>query len=207
MQKKLIHLLKIYPSEFLSTVCFSLFIFCWSLGAASFRDVVDGFLLAHAKTAGIATSFWISAIALLVFSTTTLRAMQYYSSIDIIKCVSALSISLIVLFGLITQYTTPPSYFFIIAKASARAILVIFMAISWTLIDEYHDLQSAKRVYIIFNTTYFLGITINGMVIRSLLNSYGYLSILAISISAIIGGYLIAKKNCLLQKNGGRRYF
>lgn len=194
MQKQLARILKIYPNELTSTFLFSLLIFFWSFSTASFRDIVDGFLLSHVQNTDIATSLWIAAIVLLTLSIIVLRATRYCSSLQFLKYVTISSTFLIFLFSFITYFSSPPPFFFVLAKTSARVMLVAFLAMTWTFIDEYHDLQSAKRVYTIYNTIYFLGITINGLFINILLKKYGHLLITSISIICILLGFTIVNK-------------
>jgi HEAT repeat protein len=85
--------------------------------------------------------------------------------------------------------------FFIFSYITESALIACY----WTFVDQYHDLQEAKRLYGIYNAAIFLGYVVSGALINQLINVLGiapFLAATAISLFFCMGQIRKIARKC-----------
>jgi hypothetical protein len=95
-----------------------------------------------------------------VFFRVVLIALIFYSAITV-ACVMGI--------------VQASSWSWFILKVCTQIIWVQMLSCFWTFLDEFYHFQDAKRIYTIFNSSLYLGLTTAGLVIRS--NAFGIIEL------------------------------
>jgi hypothetical protein len=78
-----------------------------------------------------------------------------------------LSIAAITYTGItLILFTTPPNWFWYFLRVFSHTFESSLIACFWIFLDQYHDLQDAKRLFGVYNAAYFLGYIISGTLIN-----------------------------------------
>lgn len=162
----------VYPDEWLKSLKFArLAIFC-ALGITTLETLSDGYFLEKAGASFLPTVFLFIALAMICISTVILYSLRYISPYRIL--ISAIIIGAILCgVAALWIYSSPPNWFWFAFKIFSRMLFTVLIACSWTFIDQYHDLQDAKRVYSLYSAAYFLGSIGSGILINAALKFLG----------------------------------
>ncbi|MEL7431050.1 MAG: hypothetical protein AAGI90_00775 [Chlamydiota bacterium] len=176
MQKVLRNIFGIYPGEVLSTFRFVKFSVFWAFSTSCFETLADGLFLCHVGADGLPFVYFVIALALILFSSIILYLLRLTSPYRILcKTLTLFLIAsgfLLLLFSY-HELTSLPNTFWYLLKIYSRIFFAVFLALGWTFIDEYHDLQDAKRVYSLYSAAYFMGLILSGTCIHLFLDVLG----------------------------------
>jgi hypothetical protein len=166
----------IYPGEAKKTLRFAMLVITWSLGATCISTLSDGLFIEKLGEEQLPRVYLIAAISMIISSSLVLWLLKRFSPYKILMGVLFFGFTTIVAISTILYYD-PYFWFWFVIKAFSLTFLANLIACSWALIDNYHDLQDAKRTYAMYNASYFLGVVISGCLISNFLERLG-LSIL-----------------------------
>ncbi len=94
----------------------------------------------------------------------------------------------------ITLFTTPPKWFWYFLRVFSHTFESSLIACFWIFLDQYHDLQDAKRLFGVYNAAYFLGYIISGILINLTYVKLGPAVLFSISIFTMISSIYQARK-------------
>lgn len=165
-------LLGIYPNEEKKTLRFALLVVFWSLGATCISTLTDGLFIEKIGTSLLPKAYFIAALVMISASSLVLYLLKYFSPYQILMSLLIIG-SIMYGIGAIILLHPPPVLFYFFCKVFSLAFLANLIACSWALIDNYHDIQDAKRTYALYNGCYFLGVIFSGCLISFLLKPLG----------------------------------
>ena len=95
------------------------------------------------------------------------------------------SSAILLILSAISLHSLPPIFWYGI-KIYSRIFFSVFLALAWTFIDQYHDLQDAKRVYSLYSAAYFSGLVLSGFCIHLFLEIVGTRLFFALSALCVL---------------------
>jgi len=183
----------IYPGEGKKTLRFAILVITWSLGATCISTLTDGLFIKNLGESYLPKVYLIAAISMIVGSSLILALLKILSPYKILMGVLTIGVITISITA-IAVYYTPPLWFWFVIKAFSLTFLANLIACSWALIDNYHDLQDAKRTYSMYNASYFLGAVISGLLISNFLEKIGITALFALSSAFLLTAIFLVKK-------------
>lgn len=185
MRKTLRKIFGIYPGEAKNTLRFARFSIFWAFSTSCFETLVDGLFLSYVGASGLPLVYLLGAIALIGVSSFILYGLRSRSSYQVLRFALTLffigSTALLFLFYQ-TNFLQLPTAFWHGIKIYSLIFTAVFLALAWTFIDHYHDLQDAKRVYSLYSAAYFFGLVISGACINMFLEDLGHFFFFAVSL-------------------------
>ncbi len=186
----------IHPGEGAKSLIFSrLGIFC-ALGITTLETLSDGYFLEKAGAQSLPIVFLITALSMICMSTIVLYSLRFTSPYRILTVAISIGAALCIASALFIC-GSPPSWFWFAFKIASRMLFTVLIACSWTFIDQYHDLQDAKRVYSLYSAAYFLGNIASGILINFALNILGAPLLLIIASISLLLAIAEARKIAL----------
>lgn len=184
MQRLLQKVFGIYPGEGIKSLRFVRLAIFWALGITILETLSDGLFLEKMGAQFLPVFFLITALSMISVSTIVLYILRYTSPYRILTFALSLGAILCILAAFFV-HASPPPWFWFAFKISSRMIFAVLFACSWTFIDQYHDLQDAKRVYSLYSSAYFVGNICSGTIINLTLNFLGAPTLLGIASIAL----------------------
>ncbi len=184
----------IRPNERKNILFFSLLGFAWSISVCFGFAYSDALLIKAVGTQSLPLTYAITALGLFGFSGFFIYLYNRRPIHQVYYLWSAISTLFytFIFMGLSVGIKSP--YFFIGFKAFSYIIQIGFYSCFWTFIDQYFELQNAKRLFGIFYSAIFLGTAISGIVmaLESSISQSSYL-ILAITTVPLIASAFLAR--------------
>lgn len=177
-------LFNIYPGEERQALLFALLGFIWAFGATCGLKFADALFLLHVGAESLPKVYTLTSCGMLGLAFILLYAFHNYSSYRIYLTTLLIGISfyLFALFCTFFHIGTDSQWLWYALKLAGFFLFAVLMTCYWTFIDQYHDLQDAKRLYSLFSSTIFLGTAVTGMLMHSGLLDLKYLIILIIGL-------------------------
>lgn len=170
----------IYPGEGMKSLRFARLAIFWALGITTLETISDGFFLEKAGAQLLPVVFLITALSMILVSTIVLYSLRFASPYRILTIAIGIGAALC-LSAAAFICGSPPLWFWFAFKISSRMMFAVLIACSWTFIDQYHDLQDAKRVYSLYSAAYFLGNICSGILINIALHTLGVPALLILA--------------------------
>lgn len=174
----------LYPGEGLQAFRFACLSLLWAFGSTCLDTLSDGLFLEKIGAPSLPFAFLIISLGMMGISTIVLYCLKITNPYRILNVAMALGVILCLSSALFVG-TGPPAWFYYSIKIASRIFFSVMIACSWTFIDQYHDLQDAKRVYAIYSSSYFLGAIFSGFAINFFLDSFGFSTLLIAAAIAI----------------------
>ncbi len=193
MQSFFRKLFGIYPGEGKKTLRFAILVITWSLGATCISTLTDGLFIENLGEAYLPKVYLIAAISMITGSSLILGLLKIFSPYKILMGVLTIGV-IITSITATAAYYTPPTWFWFVIKAFSLTFLANLIACSWAFIDNYHDLQDAKRTYSMYNASYFLGAVISGLLISNFLEKIGITALFSLSSAFLLYAIFLVKK-------------
>ena len=193
MQRLIERAFGIYPGEWVKSIRFVRMAIFWALGITTLETLSDGLFLEKIGAHSLPVVFLVTALSMILVSTIVLYSMKWTSPYRILTINIGIGAAIcsgaaLVLLG------TPPDWFWFALKIISRMLFTVLIACSWTFIDQYHDLQDAKRVYSLYSASYFLGNICSGLIINFALKSLGISALLIIASLSLLFALFEARK-------------
>ena len=133
----------------------------------------DGLFLEKIGSAFLPQIYLFIALGMIGVSSLVLYSLKITSSYRILTGALGAGVALCAISALFLT-GSPPDWFWYALKITSRMFFAVMIAVSWTFIDQYHDLQDAKRVYPLYSAAYFLGSIVSGTLINLALDHIGF---------------------------------
>ncbi len=196
MQRILQKAFGIYPGEGLKAFRFARMAIFWALGIMTLETLSDGLFLEKVGSHSLPTAYLMIALLMIGISSLMLYMLRMTSPYRILTTVMLLG-TCIGITAAIFLLGTPPSWFWLTFKILSRMLFVMLIACSWTFIDQYHDLQDAKRVYSLYSAAFFFGSICSGTLINMALESIGFPCMLLIGATSLLLAFREARSIAL----------
>jgi hypothetical protein len=185
-------LLRLYPEEIPKTVRFAALSFLWSFAASAGVTFFDGVFLEVIGAEWLPRAYGYISLSLMLISVLLFRALQTIS-LERIALLTQLAVMGVQLISLGIYFTVPASAFYLLfaLKVFATSAYAALSITFWSFIDQYYDLQDAKRIYTLVMAAIFLGAILSGTYISQLsplIGIGGMLTSIALALS--LGGAL-----------------
>lgn len=185
MQRLLQKAFGIYPGEGFKSFRFARMALFWALGIMTLETLSDGLFLEKVGAQALPTAYLTIALLMLGVSSLMLYILRHTSPYRILTTVMAIGACIGIAASLFL-FSDPPTWFWLSFKILSRMLFVMLIACSWTFIDQYHDLQDAKRVYSLYSAAFFMGNICSGTLINLALESLGYPWLLLIAAASLL---------------------
>lgn len=165
MQQNLRKLFNIYPGEEKRLLYFSLLSFLWAFSAACAAKLSDAIFLVQLGSQNLPKAFVcisLSLFSLLAIILSLLNKISLNKIYQSLLCFSA-SVFVITYFTFSAELENQGLCFFL--KVFSYSFLILATSCFWNFLDQYYDLQDAKRIYSILNAFVFLGFSFAGSLI------------------------------------------
>ena len=182
-------LFNLYPGEERNAVFFSILAYIWAFGAYCGVTLSDGMYLEQVGADKLPLAYLLTALSLFFISVIFIYAFNHFDAFRIY--VSTLlfgCLGFVVTLIYLPGKTSENFAFWLWFKVFCNILMVILTTSYWFFLDQYFNLQNAKRLYSLFNSSIFLGNACGGAFLAVTLNLIG---MKGISI-AIIGLFITA---------------
>jgi len=185
MRKVFYKLFGIYHADSINVFRFSFLAFMWSFGISIADTLSVSLFLENAGAQLLPISYLVCSVSMIAASCLFLYLLRKYSSYQILVGVMSVEISFYLLSYFI-MLGSPPIWFWFILQTCTYLFVDTLVASFWTFIDQYHDLQEAKRIFSIYNACYLIGYMTGGAFINLTYEFLGYKN-LFIFVTLILG--------------------
>jgi len=198
MNKAFRILFNIRPGEGAKVLFFILLGFVWSVGAYGVFTLSEGMFLESIGAQGLPLTYVVVALTLCGLSTLLLYGLRYCSIKKLLFLVmgfwSLVALSFVVLFS---YYSTQPLFWYALKVIGWTMPISIYVCY-WSLIDQYVDLQDAKRLFCLINAVTFLGDACGSGLIPLAMHLLGFQGLLTVYatmlVAAIPAIYLMTRQ-------------
>jgi len=184
--------LDIYSGEVSHAMRFVRLAILWAFGSSCLDTLSDGLFLEHIGAAHFPRVYLSIALGMIGVSTVVLYSLKATSPYRILMTAMSYGVVLCAAAAFFVS-GSPPDWFWYGLKVASRMFFAVMIAISWTFIDQYHDLQDAKRVYSLYGASYFIGTILSGSLISLGLDKIGFSGLLCLASASIACGLLEAR--------------
>lgn len=187
----------VYSGEGRQALQFARLAIFWAFGCSCLDTLSDGLFIEKVGAVSLLRVYFGIAIALIATSSLVLWGIKKSSPYRILMSVFGIA-AVVCISSAIFVSGDPPPWFWYALKIASRIFYLVVLPLMWTFTDQYHDLQDAKRVYALYNGTYYIGAIISGMSINFLLDKLGFTTLLCAAFIAILLGMREAR---LISRN------
>lgn len=178
--------LRLYPEEVSKTLQFAFLSFLWSFAASGSVTFFDGLFLEVVGANWLPRAYGFVSLSLMVVSLLLFKGLQKVSLAHLSLAVqSAVGGTFLLGFGLITLASSQTFFWLFGLKVFATVSYAALSITYWSFIDQYYDLQDAKRIYTLVMAALFLGAIASGTYISELSATLGIHGMLFSFIGAI----------------------
>lgn len=183
--------LGIRPEEKKTVLLFSLLAFSWALASSTGVALSDAFFLEHIATHLLSYTFALTGVGLFALSALFLYLINRMEIDQIFfRSLTGGMFIYITFFCLILAKVNHP-LFWIAFKALCYITHIAFLSNFFTFLDQFFELQNAKRIFSILYSPIFLGMAVSGTILSLSSTNLGLMVILAIMISAILSAIFL----------------
>jgi HEAT repeat protein len=170
------HLLRkvfgVHPGEGKTILRFASLAVIWAFGSSIAETLAISLFIEKIGATSLPLIYMISSITMIIVSCLFVFLLGKISAARIL--LGVMTIALIIYAGAtILMAMSPPKIFWMLLHIITYAFVSILYACFWTFVDQYHDLQEAKRKYGIYNAFYFLGYILSGSCINIFIHRFG----------------------------------
>lgn len=178
--------LRLYPEEIGKTLQFALLSLLWSFAASGAVTFFDGLFLEVIGANWLPRAYGFVSLGLMVVSLLLFKGLQKVSLARLFFSVQSVVGTIFLLgFGLITLCSSQTFFWLFGLKVFATVAYASLSITYWSFIDQYYDLQDAKRIYTLVMAAIFLGAIASGTYIFELSAIFGIQGMLLSFIIAI----------------------
>ncbi len=180
-------LFNLYPGEIRRALCFTFLAFIYAIGSACGFTLADGLFLEHLGSENLPWAYLATALGMFVVAAGFLAALNKVSlkRIFLFVVLLGLFIYLCAFFLALNAKALSHPWFWFALKVFCRVFYVVLGTCFWTFIDQFHDLQDAKRMYCLFNSGIFLGEAVAGAAVALFLPFVGLTGFLILIVVAL----------------------
>lgn len=182
----------IYSGEAAHAFRFARLALFWAFGSSCLDTLSDGLFLERVGAPHLPYVYLWAALGMIGVSTLVLYSLRITGPYRILTWAMGTGV---VICCIASFFLTgdPPAGFWYGLKIAARMTYTVLIACSWTFIDQYHDLQDAKRVYALYGAAYFTGAILAGTAINLLLDKLGFSGLLLCAAMSLLWALIEAQ--------------
>ncbi|MDR3623927.1 MAG: hypothetical protein P4L16_02170 [Chlamydiales bacterium] len=203
MGKIVCKLFNLYPGEGKSSVLFILLAFIWSFASYCGVTLSDGMFLEHIGAKELPMAYLFTALSLFGISFLFLYAFNHFNAERTYFAAllfAAIGYLFIIFYEPLADLEGAKIYWFAF-KIFCNILAVILTTCFWFFLDQYFNLQNAKRLYSLFNSSIFFGNACGSTFLSISLNTIGIkgisITIIALFITTVMGIFLIKRRTKL----------
>lgn len=185
MQSLMRKIFDLYPGESRKVVLFCLLALVWSSGSYGTMILSESLLVQEAGSQALPLCYCLIAICLFTFSLSMIYCLNHLPITKILSIILAFSILLQLFFLCSYPFFSHVDAFWIAFRTFGWIMPVTIYISFWAFVDQYFDLQSAKRVFALFNAMCFLGDAIGCGILNLFLDSITFRGVLAIFMAIV----------------------
>lgn len=194
LPRVLSRLFNVFPGEGRQAFLFALLAYLWSIGINLGLKYSDALLLIHVDVEkALPTIYVFSACGMIVPAVILLNVINKVKSykifLTVISCVIIFYTGIYI--SLINGWGTKSETFYYVLRIVSFQLDTIMITAYWTFIDQYHNMQDAKRLFILYSLTVFLGQATVGFVMFSGLFAFETVLFLIITAMIISAGLIL----------------
>ena len=153
----------LYPGEEKNALLFSILAFFWAIGAYCGVTLSDGMFLEHVGAKELPKAYLLTALTLFGLALIIIYAFNHFNAFKLYLATLSLGIiGFLATFFYLTIFKEHSIHFWLFFKVFCNMLMVILSTSYWLFLDQYFNLQNAKRFYSLFNSSIFLGNAIGG---------------------------------------------
>ncbi|CRX38134.1 hypothetical protein [Estrella lausannensis] len=158
-------LFNLYEGEERNAFLFTLLGFLWSLSINLGLKNADALFLIHVGAEYLPYVYIATALGMILPALILIRIINAIEPSRIFLSVIATAFFFYTLFFLAVLHfgELPPACWFVLRFVSFQMEAVL-MTGYWTFLDQYHNMQDAKRVFVLFSSAVFLGQAVTGLI-------------------------------------------
>ncbi|MES2273786.1 MAG: hypothetical protein V4487_06305, partial [Chlamydiota bacterium] len=180
MQRLFHKVFGLYSGEGAHAFRFARLAVLWAFGSSCLETLSDGLFLEKIGADLLPRVYLMIALGMIGVSTLVLYSLKFASPYRILTVAMTAGV-LICVGASFFVGADPPIWFWYGLKIASRMFFAVMIAISWTFMDQYHDLQDAKRVYSLYSAAYFFGTILSGTAINLFLGKIGFPGLLGLA--------------------------
>ncbi|MFA5250838.1 MAG: hypothetical protein WC371_05475, partial [Parachlamydiales bacterium] len=163
----------LYPGEDKNVWRFVLLALLAAFGSSIAEILSISLFVEKVGPASLPFAFMITACILIGASALFLYFLRRTAPSRILSKVLSIAAAAYPIFALILISCSPGNWFWYLLQIVTYSFVAALIASYWTFLDEYHDLQDAKRVYGIYNASFFVGYILSGSLINLTFDKIG----------------------------------
>lgn len=166
MKSSIFRLFNLYPGEEKNAFLFALLAFCWSLGINLAFKFSDALLLIHVGSQALPLVYILSASGMVIPAFILLKAVNRIPSYKIFLGILSLVICFYAFIFMCLFLHLHSAWLWYLLKIVSFEFDALLITAYWTFIDQYHNMQDAKRMYVLFSLTVFSGQALTGFIMQ-----------------------------------------
>ncbi len=192
MKGVICRLFNLYEGEGKNAFLFGILAFCWSLGINLGLKFSDALLLINVGAHALPLVYILCACGMLIPAVLLLRVVNRIPSQKIFYSVIAVVIVFYtgILFCIKQEIGFESRKIWYILRIVSFQLDSVLITTYWTFIDQYHNLQDAKRMYVLFSLTVFCGQAFTGIIMQTGFFTFSHI-ILMIIVLMMVSAYLV----------------
>lgn len=187
------NVLGIFPGEEKKVFRFIKLATIWAIGSCTVDTLALGLFTEKIGANCLPNTYLMMALTMIFVSCLYIYLLRFVSPYRLMIVTLAIAAGTYALITL-TLFTTPPKWFWYFLRIFSRTFDASLIACFWIFLDQYHDLQDAKRLFGVYNAAYFLGFIISGVIINFTYMKLGAGVVFSISIFTMVHSILQARK-------------
>lgn len=196
--------LKLYPEEIGKTLQFAWLSFLWSFAASGSVTFFDGIFLEVVGASWLPRAYGFASITLMIVSGLLFKGLRSVSLEKLYLTIQTSVIGVYLTGFLLLQFVPENAFFWLFGLKVFATVSYASLSITyWSFIDQYYDLQDAKRIYTLVMAAIFFGAIASGITISYAAAKLGISGMLfCIMASLALGCYLtrrIGQKEMLVH--------
>ncbi len=182
----------IFPGEGKNVARFLRLAIVWAIGSCIAETLAMGLFTEKIGAKFLPETYVITSLVMMSVSCLYVYFLRFTTPYKIMK--TTMLVAAIIYSSIsITFFTTPPKWFWYFLQIFSHSFGSALIACYWIFLDQYHDLQDAKRIYGVYNAAYFLGYTISGTLINLTYHRVGPKVLFAIVVVTMAHSIMEAK--------------
>ncbi len=169
MKNFLCKLFNIYPGEERNCIYFAILGFLWSFAITLGAKFADALFLINIGAESLPTVYIFAACGMIIPAVLLIKTVNRVSSYKIFLTIIGFDIAFYAgIYLYLTYYPAKDQeWLWYVLRVVGFQIKAITVTGYWTFLDQYHNMQDAKRLYVLFSSMAFLGLAATGTVMRS----------------------------------------
>lgn len=157
-------LFNLFPGEERGAFVFALLAFFWAVAVTSGLKFADALFLLHVGAESLPTLYSLSAGCMILIASLLIYSFHTFAAHRVFIAVLSFATTFYLSVYFAFSYAEKESWIWYVLRICGSVNFAVIGTSFWTFIDQYYHLQDAKRLFSLFNSMIFLGITATGVI-------------------------------------------